>query len=256
MARIISIILITITFLFSLPLAFAQDTTDADVAQQAEIAYTSGDYQTATALYSTLIQRGVQDFSIYYNAGSAFYQNGDLGQALYYFSQAQALNPRSQTLNLNIARIRAERVDYLPESRQVLDVIGTATVTFMTLGELQILSLILWTSGFIIGGIYFLRRSLWQRLRVLQWIVGVMIVICLVLMASRMLLVTSRPLAVVTIPVTQVMSGPGEDYLPLYRLFSAAELRITKTQSGWARFTLGDGRHGWIQLEAISSLDD
>ena len=64
-----------------------------------------------------------------------------------------------------------------------------------------------------------------------------------------------RGVAVVTSPVIQVMSGPGDNYLPLYRLFSAAELRLDAFQDNWARFSLGDGREGWVLRDAINPLE-
>jgi SH3-like domain-containing protein len=50
------------------------------------------------------------------------------------------------------------------------------------------------------------------------------------------------------------MSGPGEDYLELYRLYAAAELRVLETHDDWARFVLPDGRQGWVERDNIELI--
>jgi uncharacterized protein YgiM (DUF1202 family) len=52
----------------------------------------------------------------------------------------------------------------------------------------------------------------------------------------------------------QVMSGPGEKYLELFELHTAAEVTIVDTRGEWTRFHLPDGREGWIPNAAIERV--
>jgi len=71
----------------------------------------------------------------------------------------------------------------------------------------------------------------------------------------RSYVVYQRPLAVVVDFSAQVMSGSDNGYLPLYELYSAAEMRLLEEEGDWVRFVLPDGRQGWINQSALAVVD-
>jgi len=79
---------------------------------------------------------------------------------------------------------------------------------------------------------------------------AVLMISTAVMLGSRVFVESNRP-AALAVSDAVVMSGPGEDYLEIYRLYSAAELRILEQRGDWVRFILPDQRQGWIQKAAI-----
>lgn len=224
------------------------------VLDDAADAYDAGDYATAIMLYEEVINAGVRDFAVFYNIGNAYYQSGDLGRALYHYRQAQELDPRSELLNIAIARVRFERVDYLGNETAFIDSLASSTTAILTMNELLSIMLLLWSLWFVMLFLWTIRRGWRENLRVPLILIGLIMLVGLVLTATRAYADSARPVAVLVGQSAQVMSGPGDDYLPLYRLFPAAEMRVTDIQGRWAKFILPDGRQGWVLRELVLLL--
>ncbi len=248
MAR--KIVLCSLLILICHTLLLAQSDFE-EIVTQAKQAFEQGQYAEAAELYTVLVESGAHDFDVFFNQGLAYYNAGNLGYALVAFRRAQAINPRVQALNLNIARVRVERVDFLPDDFGVLNSVGASTQTLFTTVELSWLTFILWTAWFSYCLFLSLRRRWSQEARIGVLASGAIVFALVFLLFSRMNLENNRPLAVVVLPSVEVMSGPAETYMPLYRLYSATELRIVDRESGWVRFFLGDGRQGWMPDSAI-----
>ena len=73
------------------------------------------------------------------------------------------------------------------------------------------------------------------------------------LLSARVYVETQQPVAVVLSETVEVMSGPGDNYLPLFSLYEAMEIRVLEERDGWLRFALADGRQGWIDKANTSS---
>jgi hypothetical protein len=75
------------------------------------------------------------------------------------------------------------------------------------------------------------------------------------LLSGRLVLEALRPSAVVTSPVVSGMSGPGEDYLELFTLHQAAEIRIVMNNNTWVWIELPDGRQAWLPEASIQLVN-
>ena len=50
------------------------------------------------------------------------------------------------------------------------------------------------------------------------------------------------------------MTGPGTDYVEIFELHSAAEIRIVEERNHWVRFQLPDLREGWIEDRSLEVI--
>jgi hypothetical protein len=218
---------------------------------QADQAYQNGDLTNAANLYEAVVNGGVRDGTVYFNLGTVYYAAGDLGRALLNYRRALEIMPRDADLNVAIARIRAERLDVQGDEAELLDSIAALTAPVLTLSELAWLVLGLWTLWFGLLLVAVLRRHWRDVLRASLLIVGVVLLIGVLLLGSRLYVASHRPAAVVLHDLVSVMSGPGEDYLVLFPLHAAAEIRILEEHDGWVRFVLPDGRQGWLPQTSV-----
>jgi tetratricopeptide (TPR) repeat protein len=248
--RIITLILAVILLNIS---DVAQDTLSG-TAEQARLAYEQGDYSLAIDLYQSLIEAGVHNASLYLNLGNAYYQTNQLADAMLNYRRAYELQPRDSQINENLAFVRSNRVDILGEDSFWLERLESWTAQILTISELGWVVFTIWVSGFVLVIAWILRR-VWRKK--LQTAIICMIItnwIGLILLGARLYVSEKRPVAVVMALSTSVLSGPGEDYMPLYRLYAAAEIRLLEERDGWARFALPDGRQGWIEISAIEEV--
>ena len=225
-----------------------------DIANQANQAYERGEYDLAIDLYESLIAFGVEDTAIYLNLGNAYYQRDQLGWALINYLRAHQLSPRDDEVNNRIAQIRAERVDFLIEDTDILNLTALATDGFMTLSELQTIIWVLWCMWLIVLSSWLLLKRRRVFLRVAIGVIGLPLLLGLILLIGRGYVELNRPIGVIVETTTQVMSGPRDDYIELYQLYSATELRIIEQEGEWVRFHLTDGREGWLPIDVIAKM--
>jgi tetratricopeptide (TPR) repeat protein len=248
--RIITLIIAVI--LLTIP-AITQDTLGGN-AEQASLAYEQGDYSLAIDLYDSLIEAGVHNASLYLNLGNAYYQTNQLADAMLNFRRAYEFQPRDSQINENLALVRANRVDILSEDSFWLDRLASWTAQILAISELGWIVFAVWLSGFGFVFTWILRRVWRRKLQTAIICMIIMNLIGLTLLGSRLYVSEKRPVAIVMALSTSVMSGPGEDYMQLYRLYAAAEIRLLEKREGWARFSLPDGRQGWIEMSAIEEV--
>jgi tetratricopeptide (TPR) repeat protein len=239
-------------FVVGIVLFFAVLVLHAQTAvERADEAYRLRDYQTAITLYEEAISTGQSDGSTFYNLGNAYYEAGVLGQAMLNYRRAFLYLPRDTDLNINIARIRAERATLTTGEIDWLHQLATVTNDTFALFELSLLTFTGWVMFFGMLAIAIVRGAS-ANYRIFLAIVGIGLLAGIVLMGSRAYVETQRPSAVILSDSVTVMSGPGADYLTLYTIHAAAEVRIMQeAANGWVRFALPDGRGGWIQKQYL-----
>jgi hypothetical protein len=243
-------ILILVTFVALRWAAQAQ----SDTFQQAKAAYDTGDFHTAVVLLEGLVEAGVQDSTLHVNLGHAYLQDSNLGHALLNYLRAQRMTPRDRDVSDGITRIRSQRADILGDELDVIHNLASSTESTLTITELSIPTFIMWTGWFGLLLVYILRAKRRSALLIPLVLLGVMLAFCLMLLGSRLYVEANRLAAVVVTDIAPVMSGPGRDYLELYRLSSAAELRIVEERGEWIRFILPNGRPGWIARSYIERV--
>jgi tetratricopeptide (TPR) repeat protein len=210
--------------------------------------YRNGNYQAAIAAYEQRIADGEASGDLYYNLASAYYESGQLGLALLNYRRAEIYLPRDGNVQLQIARLRGEREDFIGAEVDWLVITANLSSDILTVNELSILVFGLWA-------LYFLLLALSRRaLRWLLWLTAAAMLISGFFLATRLYVDTQQAEAVILVDASQIMTGPGEDYLPLYILYEGAELRILEEREGWYRFALADGRLGWIAVEHVGKI--
>ena len=224
------------------------------VAAQAEAAYSAGDYANAINLYEALVAGGARDYRVYFNLGNAYYQARNLGMALLNYRRAQQLAPRDSDVLSSISLVRSHRVDVLGDETPLLDSLAAFSMGFATPDELSWMTFLLWFGlfGLLLAAVV---RPDWRsHLRLPIVVVGVLFAVCAVLMGGRLWAEGYRPPAVVVVANAGVVSGAGDDYVEIYRLSAAAELRVLERRGGWVRFVLPDERQGWLPETVIAMI--
>ena len=229
--------------------------SDADSTfTQANTAYMNGKYDVAISLYEALVQSGIEEPALYFNLGNVYFEIGDMGRALANYRRTQQFWPRDAVLNSDLVRIRSQRIDLQGDEIGFVEELADLTSGVLTLSELTILVGLAWFAWFALLVVMILRRVRLANLRVFLVVVGVGLLIGLFLLGCRLFVIAYRPSGVVVAPVVQVRSGPGDAYLELYQLHSAAELRVWDETTDWVQFALPDGRLGWSPRQAVEII--
>jgi tetratricopeptide (TPR) repeat protein len=233
-----------------------QDDAVAELARDAVAAYEGGDFEVAAEFLEAAIEAGAMDPALYFNLGNAYYEMGQLGPAMLNYRRAVRWAPRDADVRANLALMRALRVDFQGDEVNIIDRLATLGASTMRRSEQVAITLAVWSgwfglaAGWVVGWLP-------RRREMTIGLAGsaVIVLVAVLALAARLHADAERPSAVVLRNVVAVYSGPGGDYLEIYRLHAAAEMRLLETQGSWARFVLPDGRQGWIGLDAIERVD-
>ena len=220
------------------------ETAPLERFQQANQAYSQGDYAKAAAGYRDLLQAGYDSAGLHANLAQALFREGQLGAALYEMLQAHAARPRHPEIAANLAALRARARDQItpaPRSRprRWLEGIGAR----LSPRELWALfagsALLFW--GLASAALF--RRSLGLR-----W--GLILAGSVALTAAAGLVHQHfflLPAGVVTAKEVSAYSAPGAEHVVLFQLHAGAEFRIrARRDGGWLSIELADGKRGWL----------
>ncbi len=230
---------------------------DARAVTAANELYAAGHYAEAASIYEEFVADGVEDATLFYNLGNAYFQQGDLGRAILNYQRAAQLDPRDADIQANLALAREQVVDPLPDAGSDPAAIVASTTSWLTLNEAALLALALWFGlGFLILAARQINASKKQRwLRTSAVIVGMLLLMVSLSLGSRMLQQRTQPSGVVVVPTVAVNQGPGESYPSAYSLTNGTEVNLVRTQGNWAELALPDGAgQGWVPLQSIAPL--
>jgi tetratricopeptide (TPR) repeat protein len=125
--------IVTLIFLViaTLPLQAQDGLKDEQLLELAEASFSAGndllltqpsaahkEYSTAALYYGSLIERGVNNASLYYNTGNAFYRTGQLGRAILMYRRALLFSPLDPRIKSNLLRAQElQKNQFAPDSR-------------------------------------------------------------------------------------------------------------------------------------------
>lgn len=219
--------------------------------------YDNGRFAEAAQAYEQLINQGAADSAVYYNLGNAYLRQGNVGQAIVNYQRAAQLDPRDAAIQANLAAARAQAIDQFPaESGSPLDNFTAVSNRYATMNELALLALGLW---FLFGLLWFVyRQSGDGRLRdMLQFgviLTGLLVLLAVAAMGSRLIGDSDRMTAVVTTESISVSAEPGAG-ATTFDLHDGAEVEIVAQRGDWVQVSLPGGQvGGWLPAEAIEAV--
>lgn len=231
----------------------AVDTAAIEAANQL---YTTAHYAEAAQIYEQQIARGVEDSTLFYNLGNAYFQQGDLGRAVLNYQRAAQLDPRDADIQANLALVRAQTTElFAAEPSGPLAVLADLT-GWLTLNETAVVVLAFW---FLLSFVILARRQT-QTDKSNKWLGYVVVVVVALLLisglslGSRAILEQTQPEGVVIAPTVAVSSGPGLDLATGMSLLSGTEINVVETQGEWVRVKSPGSTQNWLPMKAVATI--
>jgi hypothetical protein len=224
------------------------DTSDpGELFVHAGAAYEAGDHERAITLYTSLLDRGIENGTIYYNLGNSYLRNGELGRAIAAYRHSQVFQPRNQDLQANLAFARKTAKDAIqpPQPSALLE-----TLFFwhyqLSLSEqvwtVLIVNLLLWS--ILILRLY--RRAS----EALRWTFFGLLLLLLATGGSLAVHVLWPTQVAVVVPQeVDALTAPSDDAVVHFKLHAGSEVRVKDQRDGWLRIALPDGKQGWVDQQ-------
>ncbi len=244
------------TFLILLPILLFANTPQS-LFEQANDAYTKGQYQLAIEQYETIVAEGNQSTELYYNLGNAYYKTREVGKAVLNLERALLLNPTDADTKYNLSIINEQ----LPDQLEVVSDFFLkkwwenfhSYFGSTTWGMLTLLSLWMGIAGFILWIIATTRKTKKQGF---LGGLGLLLLSILFFFAARSqgnLELHSRK-AIVLEEQLDLQNGPDVKSTALLTLHEGVKVELLDQIGDWWKVKLSNGEQGWLPKNALEEI--
>ena len=256
--HIIALVTALATLAAVVGVALAQAPSPTALMAEANAQYEREEYADAAQRYEALIDSGYVDAALYYNLGNAYFKNGDLGRAVLNYLRAEELSPRDADIRANLDLARGRAVDQVESAGESLFAsMSNVARRWATVGEMGVLSLLLWVASAIAIATLVVWRAVPRRTAVRNGaiVASSATLVTLLLLLSMLYVNPNDDSAVVVESTLDVVSGPGQQYETEFTLHGGAQVRLVDSRQGWVRIALpGDDLQGWAPSNAVEAV--
>ncbi len=226
--------------------------------EQANNAYTVGDYPQAIAAYDSIRMEGYASAKLYFNLGNAYYKDSRIGRAILYYNKAQRLAPSDDNIRHNLAVAGAsvrDRIDAVPEfflktgARRLMYAAGVDTWAVLCLFFLGI--------ALVLTLFYLFATGLGRRK---FGFYGAAVALLLAVGSLSFALIQRKKLlhpdeAVIMLTAAPVKSEPNNASRDMFVLHEGTKVRVVGEVGDWREIVIADGNSGWVEIRSIELID-
>lgn len=241
------------------------------------VAFERGDYAQAVDSYTALANRGVENGSLAYNLGNAYFKLGDLGRAVLWYERARQLDPRNEDVRENLALVRS----LVRDKQLVVESNGIRRVLMSwhrdtTVSETVAIACGLYLLLCALSAVTVFRRTAWMtsvysRLSTLSpaRLFGLDMTQDLILAVAVVFLLTAlfagsaftkirdergRSRGVVVVEEVPVFSGPSRDATVQFNVHEGTVVAVRDVRAGWVRIDLPGDLSGWMSAQSLERI--
>jgi len=222
---------------------------------QANQFYQEGKYQEALVLYQSLLDAGIQNGKLHFNAGNAYLKCGQVGKAVVHYCKARKLMPGDPDVTENLAIADENRVDKTIVGEDETFMVGfdklAGSVRYPILFNLALAFIIL--AG-LASLMLVVRPHSGKWLGYLLVISGVLGLILIATTYAQHRQLTRKDFAVLVASETDVLSGPSKRETVSFTIHEGMRCRILGETENWYRIGLANGYNGWVPRSAVEII--
>ena len=257
--KIVSIIVCFIVFSFTLLTAFDLPALDerklAERFNEANTLYRDNQFAGALRIYEELIQNGIVNPDLYYNAANAAHRIGATGKAILYLERASKLAPSDKEVNANLAYLNSIKKDQEPENTNVV-------LAFLSrhYNAININSVALWSGVTFALCLVFATVALflkgWKQLTLyaVSILFGVMFITSTGVFIQKLHYNSTVVEAIIMAEEANAYSGPGDENIHIFTIHEGTKVVIERTQNEWKLIRLKSGAGGWIKADLVEQI--
>ncbi|MFH1892854.1 MAG: tetratricopeptide repeat protein [Candidatus Zixiibacteriota bacterium] len=252
--KTIYLIMIFAILLTAIGTAKASDALEYDF-NQANEAYQKGDYEEAIDNYLKLVAVGIDNSTLQYNLGNAYFKTDQLGMAIACYHRALKLDPRNDDILANLEFARQNMIDKVdPTATSPIWNWYRSIVLYYTANEWTVL-----TSIFLLLSALILIYMIWTRERgmIVKGILSLLLVLFMISgicggVNINLNYLKSR--GAIVVPEVSIKVGPGGSFDEQFIAHEGLTFDILKQESGWYLGVFDNRLKGWIKVADATSI--
>jgi len=246
-------VLIGLMLLSATGLSAASD--HASLYNRANDRYAAGQYQEALDLYSKLLERGVDNSSLYYNTANTYFKLGQVGYARLYYERALRRSPFDRDIRNNLSYLEgslSERI--IPLYSESIFKNFSKIGTYVNERMVTCVELFLLTAFAAFAHLFLLLPSLRDRTRRWMYTTGILFLLSLGGGVLYRMQIKHHPYGVVTGKKIEVLSAPVEESETSFVLYEGGKALMQESRGEWIRIWVPDGREGWTKANMFDFI--
>ena len=245
------------TYFLLLTVATIFANTPQEVFEQANTAYTKGQYTKAIEHYESILSG--RDFSteVYYNLGNAYLKNKQLGKAVLNFERVLKISPSDADAAYNLAIVQEQLVDDL-------DVVGTFFLKKWWQSFYQSLSSTVWSILTLlavwgsVGGLVIWLLGKERNLKKKGFIGGLLLLALSIILffaaRSQGNFEVNSQQAIVLETIIDLKNGPDPQSTKLITIHEGLKVDLLDKIGSWYKVKLSNGEQGWLPITALEEI--
>lgn len=213
-----------------------------------------GEYPQAQRLYLAQLQRGPVTAPLLYNLGNTCLRLQQLGWAILYYERALLAMPRDPDLRANLATAIASR--QAPPSAEApgwTQVVLRGLLDRFTLNEFSGAASLMYFAACAML-LWRLRSRTFRRRY--MWVLGIVSLLAalLIFLGAMKAHLDHNPSRAVIVASGKLMSGPGDSFQTVRKVYEGEMAQITGRQGVWREVRLETGTTGWLPQGAVETV--
>lgn len=213
--------------------------------------YNEGEFERAIDEWRTCVDNGTENADLYYNLGNAYFRNGNLGFAIYYYKSALRLDPSNDDIlhNLKYAQsMTRDKVEEDGEENPLLAGLFKAHHALSLKAQMWTLLGIFWAIALLA-----IARRISRSGRAKNILIGSMFAIssifCIIAMSAgyKIFVAETEITGVVTAKDADVTSAPSDKSQTLNTLSEGTSFEVISEQGNFVEIRLGEKVRGFVK---------
>jgi tetratricopeptide (TPR) repeat protein len=228
-----------------------------EIIQQANEAYTRGEFTQAIDLYQKAIEEYGISADIYYNTGNCYYRINKIAPSILYYERALLLSPENKDVRFNLEIAKLKTVDKIePVGEFFLTDWYNAVLNLYSTNrwsEIAFVCFLLFIGSLVL--FFFTRKVFIKKVGFYSGLVLLTLVIGANVFAySQKKKLTDRKTAIVFAATVNIKSSPDNSGTDLFILHEGTKVEIKNQLGDWKEIETADGNVGWIKNDDIEII--
>lgn len=244
---------IILFLIFILLVNYTHAEYDISAANQA---YKNQDYKEAEGIYKRLLDRGVNNFELFYNLGNTYFKLGEKAKARLYYEKALRFNPLNNDLKQNLKLLKSTLKDKELIDQAFLQKILKNIIFFFPLNVLGFLSLLFFMIIMLLISALIIYKSRARRkiVKILLSIFSLLFILFILLTVFRLVQFHDHSAAVIMDDTVFAYSGPSQEFQQVFTIHAGLKVKVEKQSDDWSLIKLSSGLGGWIKTESLQKI--
>ena len=212
--------------------------------------YLKGNYEETINIFESIVEKGFEGKSLYYNLGNAYFRVGKLGLAIVYYEKAKNLAPSDEDINYNLAFANSKIVDKIETlPRFFIFDWWENLLALLSVSGWTYLSYFFYLLTLISIACYYFARSL--KTQRISFYGGIAVLFLLVISTLLLVVNYNREVnvryAVITNQEAVTKFSPDQNSKDAFIVHEGLKVKAEDTLNDWTKIKLIDGKVGWVK---------